>query len=65
MNHITFFEADYQTKKRKTLREIFLDRMDKLIAWQQLEKAVARIALRAGMVGLPIRCLPCCVKAAS
>lgn len=38
MDQITFSEAEYQTKKRKTRRDIFLERMDKLIPWKQLEK---------------------------
>lgn len=42
MDQITFSEAEYQTKKRKTRREIFLDRMDNLIPWKPLEKKVAR-----------------------
>lgn len=42
MDQITFSEAEYQNKKRKTRREIFLERMDKLIPWNQLEKKVAR-----------------------
>ncbi len=42
MDQITFSEAVYQTKKRKTRREIFLERMDKLIPWKQLDKRVAR-----------------------
>jgi len=42
MDQMTFSEAEYQNKKRKTRREIFLDRMDKLIPWKQLEKKVAR-----------------------
>lgn len=42
MDQITFSEAEYQTKKRKTRREIFLERMDKLLPWKQLEKKVAR-----------------------
>jgi IS5 family transposase len=41
MGQITFSEAEYQNKKRKTRREIFLERMDKLIPWNQLEKKVA------------------------
>jgi|TARA_B100001121_G_scaffold290350_1_gene290125 hypothetical protein len=39
---VTFSEAKYQIKKRKAHREIFLERMDKLIPWKQLEKKVAR-----------------------
>jgi len=31
MDQITFSEAECQSKKRKTRREIFLERMDKLI----------------------------------
>ena len=42
MYQITFSEAEYQTKKRETRREIFLKRMDKLIPGKQLEKRVAR-----------------------
>jgi IS5 family transposase len=41
MGQINFSEAEYQNKKRKTRREIFLERMDKLIPWNQLEKKVA------------------------
>lgn len=32
MDQITFSEARYQNKKRKTRREMFLERMDRLIA---------------------------------
>ncbi|AZZ95231.1 IS5 family transposase [Hahella sp. KA22] len=42
MDQMTFSEAEYQNKKRKTRREIFLERMDKLIPWERLEKKVAR-----------------------
>jgi hypothetical protein len=38
---MTFAEAEYQNKKRKTRLEIFLERMDKLIPWEQLEKKIA------------------------
>lgn len=42
MDQLSFSEAEYQHKKRKTRREIFLERMDKLIPWKQLEKKIAR-----------------------
>jgi len=42
MSQMTFSEAEYQAKKRKTRREIFLERMEKLIPWKQLEKKVTR-----------------------
>lgn len=61
MDQITFSEAEYQTKKCKTRREIFLERMDKLIPWKQLEKKLARYYPK-GQNGHPplIHCLPCC-----
>ncbi len=57
MDQITFSEAEYQTKKRKTRREIFLERMDKLIPWKQLEKKVARHYPK-GQTGRPPYPLP-------
>lgn len=42
MDQMTFSEAEYQNKKRKTRREIFLERMDKLIPWKRMEKKIAR-----------------------
>lgn len=57
MDQITFSEAEYQTKKRKTRREIFLERMDKLILWKQLEKKVARYYPK-GQTGRPPYPLP-------
>ncbi len=57
MDQITFSEAEYQAKKRKTRREIFLERMDKLIPWKQLEKKVARYYPK-GQTGRPPYPLP-------
>jgi len=42
MDKITFSEAEYQIKKRRTRRKIFLYRMDKLIPLHQLEKSRSR-----------------------
>jgi transposase len=52
MSQITFSEAEYQNKKRKTRREIFLERMDKLIPWKQLEKKVSHYYPK-GQTGRP------------
>ncbi|MEE2651157.1 MAG: IS5/IS1182 family transposase, partial [Pseudomonadota bacterium] len=38
MSQLTFAEAEYQNKKRKTRRELFLEKMDSLIPWAKLEK---------------------------
>ena len=42
MEQMTFSEAEHQNKNRKIRREIFLERMDKLIPCKQLEKKVTR-----------------------
>ena len=36
MDQPTFSDLEYQGKKRKTRRELFLERMDSLIPWQRL-----------------------------
>ena len=40
MDQISFSEAEYAVKKRKTRREKFLEQMDLLIPWKRLEKKV-------------------------
>lgn len=42
MSQLTFAEAEYQGKKRKTRREKFLERMDGLIPWKKLERQLAK-----------------------
>ena len=42
MSQLTFAEAEYEGKKRKTRREKCLERMDSLIPWEKLEKQLAR-----------------------
>ena len=40
MDQPTFADLEYDGKKRKTRREIFLERMDSLIPWDQLEERI-------------------------
>ena len=40
MDQPTFADLEYQGKKRKTRREVFLERMDGLIPWQLLEDRI-------------------------
>src|SRR5690554_697783 len=61
MDQITFSQAEYQTKKRKTRREIFLERMEKLIPWKQLENKVARYYPK-GQNGRPPYPLPAMLR---
>lgn len=43
MGQLTFAEAEYNVKKRKTRREKFLEQMDILIPWKQLERKIQRL----------------------
>ncbi|AFT71442.1 Transposase, IS4 family [Alloalcanivorax dieselolei B5] len=42
MSQLTFAEAEYEQKKRKTRREVFLEKLDKLLPWSSLETAIAK-----------------------
>ena len=42
MSQLTFAEAEYRNKKRKTRRELFLEKMDGLIPWAKLEKKLRK-----------------------
>lgn len=42
MTQLTFAEAEYAHKKHQTRRELFLEKMDRLILWAKLEKKLAR-----------------------
>ena len=44
----TFADLDYQNKKRKTRREVFLERMDGLIPWERLEERIRPYYPKAG-----------------
>jgi transposase, IS5 family len=48
MDQITFSDLEYQHKKRKTRREKFLEKMESLIPWAQLEKKIRRHYPQAG-----------------
>ena len=40
MDQPTFADLEYESKKRETRREIFLERMTSLIPWEQLEERI-------------------------
>ena len=40
MNQISFTDTEFTSKRRKTRKELFLGRMNKLIPWQQLEAQI-------------------------
>ena len=54
MNQPTFADLDYESKKRKTRREKFLERMDGLIPWEELEERIRPCSIpRPVVVGGP------------
>ena len=48
MEQPTFADLDYEIKKRRTRREIFLERMDGLIPWEELEERIRPHYPKAG-----------------
>ncbi len=60
MDQLSFSEAKCQNKKRKTRREIFLERMDKLIPWNQMGEKVTRYYLKSrnGRPPYPLSSMP-------
>ena len=48
MNQPTFSDLEYQNKKRKTRREVFLEQLDSLIPWRRLEERIRPHYPRAG-----------------
>ena len=48
MDQPSFADLEYQGKKRKTRRELFLERMDGLIPWQRLEDRIRPFYPKAG-----------------
>ena len=48
MNQPTFADLEYDGKKRKTRREIFLERMDGLVPWEKLEERIRPYYPKAG-----------------
>ena len=48
MEQATFAELEHDSKRRRTRREIFLEKMDRLIPWERLEKRVEPFHPKAG-----------------
>ena len=48
MSQSTFADLEYEGKKRKTRREKFLERMECLIPWEELEERIRPFYPKAG-----------------
>ncbi len=53
MEQPTFSDLEYQGKKRKTCRKLFLERVDGLIPWLKLEGRIQLFSPKAGRGRLP------------
>ena len=61
MSQLTFADTEYESKKRKTRREIFLEKLDQLLPWKSLESAVA-VYYASGKTGRPPYPLSCMLR---
>ena len=48
MEQATFAELEHDSKRRRTRREIFLEKMDRLVPWKRLEKRIEPFYPKAG-----------------
>ena len=48
MEQATFAELEQDSKRRRTRREIFLEKMDRLVPWERLERRVEPFYPKAG-----------------
>ena len=48
MAQASFSELEHDLKKRRTRRELFLERMDKLVPWERLERRIEPFYPKAG-----------------
>ena len=48
MEQVTFADVEYEGKKRRTRRELFLERMEALILWERLEARIRPLYPKAG-----------------
>jgi len=61
MNQISFLDAEYNQKKKKTRREIFLESMEQVVPWKRLEKRIKK-HYSSATTGRPALYLPCSVS---
>ncbi len=56
MSQISFANADYTSKRKKTRREVFLEEMELVVPWKAAPRttAIAIVRLRSTNFGLPI-----------
>ena len=48
MAQASFAELEHDLKKRRTRRELFLEKMDKLVPWERLEQRIEPFYPKAG-----------------
>jgi len=53
MQQISFTDAEFTNKKRKTRREKFLDEMERAVPWKELEAVIEPHNWHDGWIGAP------------
>ena len=53
MAQASFAELEHDLKKRRTRRELFLEKMDKLVPWERLERRIEPFYAKARL-GSPV-----------
>ena len=67
MSQISFADAEYAGKRKKTRREVFLEEMEQVVPWKALLKVIERYSALAASLGAdqaaaagPMRWSRCC-----
>ena len=60
MKQISFADAEYAGKRKKTRREVFLDEMEQVVPWKALLKLIEPFYPMAGEAAGRIRWRRCC-----
>ena len=56
MQQRSFGSVEYEHKKVKTRRQTFLERMDRLVPWDELEQRIAPVYPKRAADAAPTRC---------
>ena len=54
MAQSSFAELEHDWKKRRTRRELFLEKMDKLVPWERLERRIEPFLCEGGARSAPV-----------
>ena len=53
---ISFAQAEYDKKKKRTRREVFLEKMEQVVPWSRLLEVIEPFYPKSGKRGRPYHC---------